>query len=49
MPVFDLEKQVKVKEYNIRNDAIRWQILKSTNVILLHFRATSYRFQAIDI
>ena len=29
--------QVKNTEYNFRNDAIRWQISKSTNVIFYTF------------
>ena len=35
--IFDLKNQVKVKEYNIRNDATRWQMLKSINVTSCSF------------
>ena len=35
--IFDLENKVKVKEYNIHNDAIRWQMLKSINVTFCSF------------
>ena len=35
--MFDLEKKVKVAEYNIRSGLIRWQTSKSINVIFFNF------------
>ena len=35
--IFDHENQVKVKEYNIRNDVIPLQMLKSTSVTSFSF------------
>ena len=39
-------KLVKVTECNLRNDTIRWQMPKSTNVFK-NFCASSYRFRYI--
>ena len=35
--IFDLEKLGQRKEYTIRNDAIRWQMLKFINVTYCSF------------
>ena len=43
--MFDL----KIKEFNIRNDAIQWQISTSAKVITMHFALSFHRFRDINI
>ena len=49
--IFDLEieNQVKVKEYNIRNDAIRWQMLKSINITSGSFALAFIVFEILTV